>query len=169
MHHQIYLGLGTNLGDRLASLRAAVRLLPPAVTLAALSPLYETEPVGIIEQPPFLNAVCAAGTDLDPQALLTYLKRIEWQLGRRPGPIWGPRPIDIDILLYDDQQIETAELRVPHTRMSERAFVLVPLAALAPDLIVPGTGTTARQLRERVGDAGIRRLADAGWIDETHP
>ena len=132
-----YLGLGSNLADRLANLQAALAALPPAITILAASPVYETAPWGYRDQPAFLNQVVQASTALDPHALLAHLKAIESLLGRTPTFRYGPRLIDLDILLYDDLVLESTDLSIPHPRLHERAFVLVPLADLAPDLLHP--------------------------------
>jgi 2-amino-4-hydroxy-6-hydroxymethyldihydropteridine diphosphokinase len=126
-----YVGLGSNLGDRLENLRRAVELLDASdgVAVVRTSSVYETDPVGP-PQPDFLNAVAEISTDLGPHELLARCKAIEAELGRTPGERWGPREIDLDLLLYGDERIDTGELVVPHPRMNERAFVLVPLREL---------------------------------------
>jgi 2-amino-4-hydroxy-6-hydroxymethyldihydropteridine diphosphokinase len=146
MSHTVYIALGTNLGDRQANLAQAREGLPPAVRVARVSPVYETEPWGYTDQPRFLNQVFHTETNLAPKELLAYLKRLESVLGRTPTFHYGPRLIDLDILLYDDLQIETPHLTIPHPHLSERAFVLVPLADLAPDLEIPGLGKSVREL-----------------------
>lgn len=148
----VYLALGANLGDRRASIAAAIAQLGPAVAVEQVSSLYETAPAYVLDQPRFLNAVLSGRTVLAPQALLALLKRIEAGLGRAAnGPRFGPRPIDLDILLYGDRVIATDTLTVPHPRMAERPFVLVPLAEIAPDLLPPGwdapVGALARSVR----------------------
>jgi 2-amino-4-hydroxy-6-hydroxymethyldihydropteridine diphosphokinase len=159
-----YLALGSNLGDRPANLQAALAALPPAVTVLAASPVYETAPWGFSDQPAFLNQVVQASTDLDPLALLAHLKAIESLLGRTPTFRYGPRLIDLDILLYDDLVLETpagcssSALTIPHPHLHERAFVLVPLADLAPDLRHPLLNQTIRQLLETIDTTGIHRL-----------
>jgi 2-amino-4-hydroxy-6-hydroxymethyldihydropteridine diphosphokinase len=138
-----YVGLGSNLGDREAAIRAAAE----AVGARRLSPIVETEPWGYEEQPRFLNAVAELETDLAPRALLERLLDVERSLGReRTGPRWGPRTIDLDLLLYGEKRIAEPDLEVPHPRMHERAFVLEPLAALAPELEIPGRGTVSEAL-----------------------
>lgn len=157
----VYLGLGANLGDREANLRAArERLQERGVELERCSSLYETEPWGVRDQPRYLNAVCRGRTALSPQELLRLAKQVERDLGRRPGVRYGPRPVDVDILLYDDLALDTPDLTIPHPRLAERGFVLVPLAELAPELVVPGLGRTVRELLEGLGESelsGVRR------------
>jgi 2-amino-4-hydroxy-6-hydroxymethyldihydropteridine diphosphokinase len=153
-----YLGLGSNRGDRLAKLREGLERLAPAVQVEAVSPVYETEPVGVVDQPSFLNAVCRASTGLEPHPLLDWVKQIERAAGRRPGPRWGPRPLDIDILLYGDAVVDLPDLQIPHPRLVERAFVLCPLADLAPDVLVPGSGQTVRELLAGLDVSGVRKL-----------
>jgi 2-amino-4-hydroxy-6-hydroxymethyldihydropteridine diphosphokinase len=155
MSHLVYLALGANLGDRLQNLRLAVQALPPAVQPLSTSPVYQTPPWGYLDQPAFLNQVIQAQTDLSPSNLLDLLKRLEAQLGRQPGVRYGPRLIDLDILLYDDLQLETPALTIPHPRLAERAFVLAPLADLAPGLVPPGASLTIRQMLERLDRSGI--------------
>jgi 2-amino-4-hydroxy-6-hydroxymethyldihydropteridine diphosphokinase len=152
-----YLALGTNLGERRANLQRAVAALPPEVRPLSQSPVYETPAWGYEDQAPFLNMVLKAETELEPQALLAHLKRLEAGLGRTPSFRWGPRLIDIDILLYDALVLDTPDLTIPHARLHERAFVLVPLADLAPDLVHPVLGQSIEQLLAAVDKAGITR------------
>ncbi len=134
-----HLGLGSNLGDREAALRSALELLGEDVV--AVSSFRETDPVGYLDQPRFLNAAAALETELEPRALLERLLEVERELGRtRDGPRFGPRTIDLDLLLYGDRVIDEPGLVVPHPRLAERRFVLEPLAELDPDLVVPGRG-----------------------------
>ena len=138
-----YIGLGSNLGDRAATLRAALEQLAaePEVEVVAVSAFRETEPVGIVDQPRFVNAAAAVDTALSPRELLDGLLAIETRLGRtRAGPRFGPRTIDLDLLLYGDEEIAEPGLRVPHPRLHERFFALEPLAELDPQLVVPGRG-----------------------------
>jgi len=150
MQHDIFLAIGTNLGDRLSNLRAALRSLPPDVELVAVSRVYETPPWGYADQPAFLNMAVHARTRLSPESLLSKLKQAEVQIGREPGFRWGPRLIDIDILFYDDLVFESPPLIIPHKRLHERAFVLVPLADIAPELVHLVLGRTIRQLLDEV-------------------
>jgi len=152
----LYLALGSNLGDRFANLQAAMAALPPAVRVLARSPVYETPPWGLADQPAFLNMALKGRTALAPLDLLKHLKRLEIELGRLPAVRWGPRRIDMDILFYDRLILETPELTLPHPRLHERAFVLVPLADLAPDLRHPVLGAAVRELLAGVDTAGIR-------------
>lgn len=139
-----YIGLGSNLGDREATIRAALEALEaePGTAVVAVSGLIDTEPVGVIEQPRFLNGVAALDTDLSARHLLTVLLEVEQRFGRRRDASLpqGPRTLDLDLLLYGDEEIDEPGLRVPHPRLHERAFVLGPLAELAPGLEVPGKG-----------------------------
>ncbi|MCA9899546.1 MAG: 2-amino-4-hydroxy-6-hydroxymethyldihydropteridine diphosphokinase [Anaerolineales bacterium] len=152
----IYLGLGTNLGDRAANLQAAIQGLAEKLVIAAVSPIYQTPPWGVTDQPDFLNLCLAAKTNLPPVELLTFVKNLEVELGRQPAKRWGPRLIDIDILFYANQLIETENMTIPHPRLAERAFVLRPLADIAPDFVHPALGETMADLAEKVGDVGIR-------------
>ena len=138
-----YVGLGANLGDRSAMLRAALEQLDaePGVRLVAVSAIRETQPVGYLDQPQFLNAAAAIDTDLPPRELLDRLLGIERRLGRtREGPRFGPRTIDLDLLLYGEERVDEPGLAVPHPRLHERLFVLEPLSDLDATLIVPGKG-----------------------------
>jgi 2-amino-4-hydroxy-6-hydroxymethyldihydropteridine diphosphokinase len=152
----IYLALGTNLGDRPANLRAALAALPPVVMLLESSPIYETPPWGVTDQPAFLNMVIKGKTRLEAQNLLKHLKHLETRLGRVPSIRYGPRKIDIDLLFYDDILLNTPELTIPHPRLHERAFVLIPLADLAPELVHPAFGKTVRQLLADVDITGVK-------------
>jgi 2-amino-4-hydroxy-6-hydroxymethyldihydropteridine diphosphokinase len=134
----VYLALGSNLGDRRANLAAAVARLREQLAIEAISSLYETEPAYVEQQPRFLNAALCARTTLDPVGLLAFVKRIERELGRVVGQRFGPRLVDIDVLLYGDLTLDTHALAIPHPRMAERPFVLAPLAEIAAELVPPG-------------------------------
>ncbi len=154
-----YLGLGSNLGNREANLNLALDFLSERLKIEKKSPVYDTAPVGETNQPRFLNMVISVSTRLPAATLLFMAKGIEAKLGR--VPIDSPRPIDIDILFYGDQIINTPQLIVPHPRLVERAFVLVPLAEIAPDLVHPVNKKTVKQmLAEVAGKEGIVRLSE---------
>jgi 2-amino-4-hydroxy-6-hydroxymethyldihydropteridine diphosphokinase len=139
-----FVGLGSNLGDREATLRAAVAELAaaPGVEVVGVSTLIDTEPVGILDQPRFLNGALALETDLPPRELLDLLLGVEARFGRdrTAGPAQGPRTLDLDLLVYGEEELDELGLQIPHARLHERAFVLHPLAELEPDLVVPGKG-----------------------------
>jgi len=153
--HCVYLGLGSNLGDRRSNLAAALRLLDECARVERISSVWESEPVGPPDQPEYWNLVVRVRTGLDAGPLLMELKRIERRLGRTFSVRWGPRVIDLDILLYDRLVSQEPDLVVPHPRMLERAFVLRPLAEVEPNLTHPETG-------ERIAD----RLA-SGTFEQT--
>ena len=161
--HRAVLALGSNLGNRLGNLQGVLRRLRPAVSVDLVSALYESDPAGPAGQPPYFNAACAGHTSLAPEDLLRTVKAIEWALGRRPGPRWGPRPADIDILLLDGIALDTPMLTIPHPQLEERAFVLMPLAEILPDLVLPASGVVAAEAARRLGSEGLRRLAGSDW------
>ncbi len=148
-----YIGLGSNLGDRRVALDTACHRLGelPGHRLTGVSAVYETAPVGPQDQPAYLNQVAAMTTPLEPVALMRTLLEIEQQMGRAPrteATRWGPRVIDLDLLLYDERTVEVPGLTLPHPRMHERWFVLKPLADLAPDLMIPGQVLSVKSLLE---------------------
>jgi 2-amino-4-hydroxy-6-hydroxymethyldihydropteridine diphosphokinase len=140
----VHIGLGSNLGEREATIRRALELLEAGgdIEVEAVSSLRETDPVGYEDQPRFLNGAAALKTELAPRALLERLQALERELGRdRSGPRFGPRTIDLDLLLYGEERIDEPGLQIPHPRLAERRFVLEPLAELDSALEVPGRGT----------------------------
>ncbi len=150
----VYLALGSNIGDREMNLREAVRLLSESgIHIITISSIYETEPVDYLDQPWFLNAVLEATTKLSPAQLLATLRNIESQMGSKKAFAKGPRLIDLDILLYDNATIDTADLQVPHPRMLQRNFVLAPLAEIAPTLRHPSWPANAAELLAHSPDA----------------
>ena len=151
----VYIGLGSNLGNRFENLNKAVEALPPSVHEVAASPVYETDPWGYLEQPAFLNQVIEVETELLPADLLAYLKQIELKLGRQATFRNGPRLIDLDIILYSDWILDQDGLVIPHPQMHERAFVLKPLADLAPYLCHPVYGTMIQDLLGNVDQKGV--------------
>lgn len=156
----VYLGLGSNMGDRQENLDRALEYLSQRLRMGKISSTYDTEPVGDIEQPRFLNLVCQAYTHLAPSGLLALAKGIESKMGRT-GRSSSPRPIDIDILLYGDEVMETPELVIPHPRMAERTFVLIPLAEIAPDAVHPVSGKAVKELAEGVREKqGVLKLGE---------
>jgi 2-amino-4-hydroxy-6-hydroxymethyldihydropteridine diphosphokinase len=158
-----YLGLGSNLGDRRRHLAEAIRRLHagPAMQVAKVSPVYESSPAGVTAQPDFLNLVVQVATTHAPHELLAECLRIETDLGRMRRERWGPRTIDIDLLLYGDACIDDERLNVPHPRMRERSFVLVPLAEIAPELRLDGK--TIGALAAAQGGVGLRKLGPLDW------
>lgn len=153
-----YIALGTNLGERLSNLRVAIQSMPPEITVLAESQVYETPPWGYEDQPAFLNMVVRAETGLEPKPLLKYLKQLEARLGREKSVRWGPRLIDLDILFYDDLVIDTPPLIIPHPRLHERAFVMVPLADVAIDYVHPVLGKFIWELLLQTDMSGIRPI-----------
>ena len=165
----VFLGLGSNLGDRRATIEAALARVDtlPETGVVAVSELSETEPVGVTDQPRFLNGVACLETELEPDQLLAGLQAVEDELGRVRGERWGPRTIDLDILLYDDLVLRTKALTLPHPRLAERRFVLEPLAELAPGTRHPVLQKTVAELLTTLTDGpvepgiGVSRAGDA--------
>jgi GTP cyclohydrolase-4 len=160
-----YLCLGSNLGEREANLRKALALLSAKVTVDDVSSIYETEPVGYEEQPLFLNVVCRITANLPPEGLLHLAKDIEAKMGRvSSGQINSPRPIDIDILFYNNKIIETQNLTIPHPRLQDRTFVLIPLTEIAPDFVHPKLGKSIAELADDVkGQKEVRKWYYMKW------
>jgi len=156
------IALGSNLGDRATNLEAAIAALQPEVAVLDRSPIYETDPEYMVDQPAFLNMMVRGETGLQPQDLLRRLKSIERDLGRTPGRRYGPRLIDLDIIYFGDRIVVAPGLTIPHPRMVERAFVLRPLSDIAPDARHPVTGETVLKLLEKLGDLGGIKLYSHG-------
>jgi 2-amino-4-hydroxy-6-hydroxymethyldihydropteridine diphosphokinase len=156
--HIVYLSLGTNLGDRLINLQNALDRLKAFCNLVASSSVYETDPWGFEDQPFFYNQVIRIETDLEPLPLLLGIKSIEAEMGRVPTFLYGPRLIDIDILLYDKLIMTSNELKIPHPQMKSRIFVLTPLAEIDPNLTIPGETVDVTALIRIAGTTGIRKL-----------
>jgi 2-amino-4-hydroxy-6-hydroxymethyldihydropteridine diphosphokinase len=154
---QVFLSLGSNVGDRRANLRSALGRLRDRVSVGAISSLYETDPVGVTDQPAFYNIVVGGATTLAPRDLLRAVKEIEHDVGRRPTYRWGPRVVDIDILVLGELAVDEPELTIPHREVANRAFVLVPLAEIAPELHIPGFGRVT-DVRDRLDISGVRVL-----------
>ena len=160
----VYIALGANLGNREANLRMALRAMTRMARVHAVSALYESDPEGGAGQPAYYNAVCCIETGLEPLPLLRFLRGLEHEIGRRPtSEPKGPRPIDLDILTFDDRVVESDDLLIPHPRLAGRPFVLSPLAEIAPDLNITGAGDTAAALAKKAVEAGLKRIAAAGW------
>ena len=157
--HIVFLALGSNLGDRPANLKAAIAALPPQMEVEAKSSVYETPPWGYEDQPKFLNQVIRGKTYLDPEPLLKHLKRLEVILGRQASIPNGPRLIDMDILFYDDLVLNRPALVLPHPRLHERGFVLLPLMDIAPDLVHPVNHKTVRDMAAECDLQGIEKVA----------
>ncbi|OPX84463.1 MAG: 2-amino-4-hydroxy-6-hydroxymethyldihydropteridine pyrophosphokinase [Pelotomaculum sp. PtaB.Bin104] len=155
-----YIGLGSNIGDKVANIKAALAALNNSqkVRVKRVAPYYRTEPIGYTAQDWFVNTVAELETLLSPHQLLFLLLTLEDRFGRVRTERWGPRVIDLDLLLYDQIEINTLELTIPHPRMHERAFVMVPLAVLAPELVIPGRGKVAELAALLAGDQQILPL-----------
>jgi 2-amino-4-hydroxy-6-hydroxymethyldihydropteridine diphosphokinase len=165
----VYLALGSNLGNRAENLSNALEALPPAFEVDLVSPVYETAPMYVEAQPKFLNLACKARTELLPHDALKALKLAEKALGREVTIRFGPRLIDLDILFYEDICLDTPELVIPHARLHERAFVLAPLADIAPDFVHPTLGVTIAQLRDSLGDEELASVMQLGDLDKIQP
>ena len=160
----IFLSLGSNLGDRRENLRRAVEALREHYTQRAVSSLYETDPVGYADQPQFLNIVWQGETAEEPNVVFRWIKDLEQLLGRAPSFPNGPRAIDIDLLLYNQRVITKTDLEIPHPRMTERAFVLLPFAEIAPHTALPtGQKRISELARSVSGKEGVRKIEDAEW------
>lgn len=156
--HTVYLLLGANLGDRQNNILQALQYVQGRASIEKVSSFYETRPVGNERQPWFLNLVCRLRTDMDPLEFLGFLKSIEMRMGRVSASKNEPRPIDLDILVFDSLQIDGKELSIPHPRMARRAFALVPLAEIAPDLVPPGFGLAVKDLLKAVDTSGVEKV-----------
>lgn len=156
----LFIALGTNLGNRVANLAEARRRLGEHFSLTASSHLYRTPPWGITDQPAFYNQVVETSSEANPLDLLHLVKGIEVEMGRVPGLRYGPRLIDIDLLVYGERVLNTPELTLPHPRLVERAFVLVPFAEIAPNLIPPTQSLTISALCSRLDASGIIQLEE---------
>jgi len=156
----VYISLGSNLADRKSNLEAVRSALPPAVVVQEASSIYETEPWGYADQPDFLNQILLAETQLTATDLLAYVKDLEIAIGREPSFRFGPRLVDIDIIFYGDQSIQEPDLEIPHPRFRERAFVLVPLAEISPDLLIPGTDQSVSDLLRELDISGVHRYQE---------
>jgi 2-amino-4-hydroxy-6-hydroxymethyldihydropteridine diphosphokinase len=156
MPRDVFIGSGSNLGDRMAELALAAKLLSPDIRVLKASKVYETPPWGYEDQPAFLNQALQVESELDPPSLLKYLKVIEKRMGRKATFRYGPRVIDLDILFYDSLIYSTDELQIPHPLAAERAFVLVPMHEIAPDFIHPALGKTISELSRAVDSSRIK-------------
>ena len=158
----VAIGLGSNLGDRLEHLQSGLLALADAIAVRRWSSVWESDPMYNLSQPAFLNACCVGETGLEPADLLSALQRIERAEGRRrSGPRYGPRELDLDLLLYGSRMLDEPDLAVPHRGLVERPFVLVPLAEVAGDWEVPGTARRVAEFADRVPRSGLRRHSPA--------
>ncbi|HXI10242.1 MAG TPA: 2-amino-4-hydroxy-6-hydroxymethyldihydropteridine diphosphokinase [Thermodesulfobacteriota bacterium] len=162
---RVFISMGSNLGDRVANCREAVRRLAgyDGVRVVKTSSLYETEPWGVTDQGPFINAVVEIDTGLAPEPLFELLKSIEAEMGRTKGRRWGPRLIDLDLIFYGDRVVDTERLKVPHPSVEERAFVLVPLSELAPGFTHPASGRPVSEILSGLPESeksGVKKLTE---------
>ncbi|GGA53349.1 2-amino-4-hydroxy-6-hydroxymethyldihydropteridine diphosphokinase [Nitratireductor aestuarii] len=157
-----YLGLGGNLGDPASTMSAALKLLGEntSISVEEVSSLYRTKPWGKVDQPDFLNCVASVRTSLSPHELLETCLSVEHQLKRERRERWGPRLIDIDVLVYGEEKVQTDDLEIPHPRIAERAFVLVPLLEIAPEITVDGK--RGAELLAAIGTDGVEKVVTAG-------
>ncbi|MQY77114.1 MAG: 2-amino-4-hydroxy-6-hydroxymethyldihydropteridine diphosphokinase, partial [Spirochaeta sp.] len=158
MSNHVLLSLGANLGNRQGNILQALQYMRARADINGISSFYETEPVGHVEQPKFINIACSLETELPPRELLSFLKWIEKRVGRRETFRNGPRSIDLDIIFYDDLVIDDDGLTIPHPRLQERAFVLLPLAEIAAEKIHPVLKTSVSELLEKIDGSGVQRL-----------
>jgi 2-amino-4-hydroxy-6-hydroxymethyldihydropteridine diphosphokinase len=164
-----YLGIGANKGDRAGNIKIALNTISsrPGLTLLRYSSIYESEPVGAGNQPDYYNCVAEIRTSLEPHLLLKMIKGIEYELGREPNTHLLPRPIDIDILLYGDLEVDSLDLMIPHSRLTKRAFVLIPLMELNPELIHPITRRLLKMYLDMIQPPQkIKKVIDAGQLFE---
>ncbi|MFC0190402.1 2-amino-4-hydroxy-6-hydroxymethyldihydropteridine diphosphokinase [Fictibacillus aquaticus] len=164
--NSVYISAGSNLGDREAYLIKAIELLDadPDISVQRVSPIYETDPVGYTDQPAFLNLTLLLKTNCDPHQILAKAQEIELKLERKRKEKWGPRTLDLDILLYNSESIQTGQLNVPHPRMHERSFVLIPLSDIASDLQIPGVDMSISEaLCELKDKEGVRIWKKIKW------
>lgn len=160
---RVFISIGSNLGDRIANCRNAVRRIAAGSTMTLIkeSSLYETEPWGVTGQGPFINSAIEVDTMLEPLELFAFLKSIESEMGRAKSERWGPRVIDLDIIFYGDKIVTGESLTIPHPSVRERAFVLVPLNEIAPDFIDPVTGKRVSGLLKELSDkGGVKKVTD---------
>lgn len=166
MMHPVYLALGSNIGDRARNLQQALEKMPPSVEVIEQSPIYETPPWGVLDQPWFLNQVFRGATELSPRALLDYIKEIEVDMGRSEGKRYGPRIIDIDIIFYNHLVYDGPGLQIPHSRLEGRAFVLLPMSKIAPDFIHP---VLKRSILEMLQDSDFSEIKPYDSTQDSEP